>query len=83
MKKGTKHSEESKKKISKSMKGTKKSEETRRKMSKAKKKWATSKVTCPYCGAEGAPRIMNRWHFERCKMNPKNLPHSDISKREE
>lgn len=83
MKKGTKHSEESRRKISKSMKGVKKSDETRAKMSRAKKKWATSKVTCPYCGAEGSPRIMRRWHFERCKMNPKNLPNSDITEGEE
>ena len=83
MKKGTKHTEESKEKISKSMKGNKKSDETREKMSDAKKKWATSKVTCAYCGAEGAPRIMTRWHFERCKMNPKNRPHSDITEGEE
>ena len=71
MKKGTKHSEASKKKISKSMKGNKKSAETREKMSEAKRKWATSSVACPYCGAEGAPRIMTRWHFDRCKMKPK------------
>ena len=76
MKRGTKHSEESRHKISKSMKGNKKSAETRRKMAEAKRKWATSKVTCTYCGAEGSPRIMRRWHFEKCKMNPQNLPHS-------
>jgi len=78
MKKGSKHSEESRRKISKSMKGNKKSDETREKMSEAKRKWATSKVECTYCGAEGSPRIMTRWHFERCKMNPKNRP-SDIT----
>jgi len=71
MKRGTKHSEESKEKISKRMKGNKKSAETREKMADAKKKWATSKVTCPHCGSEGSPRIMRRWHFERCKMKPK------------
>ena len=71
MKKGTKHSEESKEKISKRMKGNKKSAETREKMSEAKKKWATSSVVCPYCAVEGSPRIMRRWHFERCKMKPK------------
>ena len=83
MKKGSNHSEESKKKISKTMKGTKRSHETRKKMSEAKKKWAKTKVACPYCGAEGAPRIMRRWHFDKCKWNPKNLPHLDKTGGEE
>ena len=39
-----------------------KSEETKRKMRKSKKK-----ITCPYCGKQGSPNNMTRWHFENCK----------------
>ena len=27
------------------------------------------KSTCPHCGTTGGKRIMNRWHFDRCKNN--------------
>jgi hypothetical protein len=31
--------------------------------------------TCPYCGHIGQTRIMGRWHFDNCKLNPnKNGP---------
>lgn len=27
--------------------------------------------TCPHCGKEGQHTNMMRWHFDRCKLNPK------------
>ena len=83
MKKGSNHSEESKKKISKTLQGTKRSHETRQKISKAKKGVKLPKVKCPWCGQDGAARIMRRWHFDKCKWNPKNLPHLDKTGGEE
>lgn len=29
-------------------------------------------VTCPHCDMSGANFIMSRWHFDKCKQNPKN-----------
>jgi len=72
--KGETHSEESKKKMSKSHKGKTHSEETKSKMcksSKGKGVWnkgkSRNKITCPHCGKEGAQNVMSRWHFENCR----------------
>jgi hypothetical protein len=74
---GRSHSKESKERISKSclgrqsaFKGKVHSEETKNLISE-KKRGKTPKtvtVTCPHCRKSGASTIMNRYHFNKCKM---------------
>jgi len=65
---GKKHSEESKRKISSGGKGRVVSDEAKQKMSEAKKGVPRSKVQCPHCNKIGATGIMQRWHFDNCKL---------------
>lgn len=51
-------------------KGQKMSEETKIKLSKVKKGklYPIKKVTCTYCKKVGALNLMNRYHFNNCKL---------------
>lgn len=66
------HTEETKKKISETLKGHYVSEESKQKM-RGKRKSYSSKgkpkrtTICPHCGKEGAIAMMKRWHFDNCK----------------
>lgn len=60
-----KKSEETKRKISNTLKGIKRSEESRKKMKEAKLNQPTR--TCPHCGKEGRGGNMTRYHFDNCK----------------
>jgi len=42
-------------------------------MSKMGKIGGNKKVTCPHCNKEGLARPMNRWHFNNCKLNEKQI----------
>lgn len=46
------------------------SDETKQKMSLANsgKSREHPKVKCPHCSKEGKSNIMNRWHFDNCKV---------------
>lgn len=59
-------SKEHKDNLSASLTGRKISEETKQRMKDAAK--ITKPVICPYCGKEGNPRAMYRWHFDNCKV---------------
>ena len=69
---GTKHSEETKKKMSEATKlrnnkvyERKKSEDERKKLSESAKN--RQKVVCPYCNKIGDITGIKRWHFNNCK----------------
>jgi len=76
---GRKHTEESKKQISKNRKGKvgrtgPQTEEAKANMrkprseeGKANMRKPRAKKTCPHCKFEGAGGIMLRWHFDNCK----------------
>ena len=55
-------------------KGKKHSEQTKERMSKSQTiAWKDGKrtmdnIVCPHCGREGKSLIMNRWHFDKCKV---------------
>ena len=40
-------------------------------MNKAQKNVPKRKVKCTYCNKIGGESIMQRWHFEKCKLNIK------------
>lgn len=68
-------SEETKKKISDSLKGHPVSENTRKLISegtkgkpKGTKGKPKRKIDCPHCGKVGAIAMMYRWHFDKCKL---------------
>lgn len=68
--KGKKHTEQSKKRISESLKGRKRSEEHNRKIKEAMLKHNASlpkTLQCPHCGKVGARIAMYRWHMDKCK----------------
>ncbi len=68
---GKKHSAETRRKMSESGKKRIWSKETRQKLSKAKQGVKTGPrkaMQCPHCGKVGAGGVMQRWHFERCKV---------------
>lgn len=44
-----------------------KSEETKKKIQMAMLGHAKHKVICPHCYKEGAPNVMKRWHFDKCR----------------
>lgn len=45
------------------------SENTKKELSLAQKKI----VVCPHCNTEGSVRIMQRWHFDKCKKRGQDL----------
>jgi hypothetical protein len=70
--KGTTQSENTKQKISDSLKGVNNpnfgktfSEERRKEMSEAAKNRV--RIECPHCGKTAAPGMFNRWHGDKCK----------------
>lgn len=68
---GKRPSDETRRKMSEAAKKRQWSEETRQKLSKAKQGVKTGPrkaIECPHCGKVGAGGIMQRWHFERCKV---------------
>lgn len=68
---GKKLSDETRRKMSEAGKKRVWSEETRQKLSKAKQGVKTGPckaMECPHCGKVGAGGVMQRWHFERCKV---------------
>jgi hypothetical protein len=66
------------------MKGKSQSDDTKLKISEhTKKRWDNGELTsysgykhelvkCPYCDKIGGKGLMNRWHFENCKINKIN-----------
>jgi hypothetical protein len=76
-KKGKIRSEETKKKISNTLKGKERnsgsnlgkrfSQETRTKMSISRQGVKKKLIICPVCGKEGGNNVMKRWHFDNCK----------------
>lgn len=70
--------EETKKKISKTLTGRKASKETIQKQSESRKKFLSENphpslgpqktVECPHCSKIGGVSNMNRYHFDKCKM---------------
>jgi hypothetical protein len=75
--KGKVISEEQKKKISdkisgelNGMFGKTHTEEARKKISEGNKQ----QVECPFCGKIGGIAIMQRWHFDNCKLSPTYVP---------
>ena len=65
---GKKHSPESLKKISLAQTGKKRSEAHKQAM--RRRPQDTEVITCPHCGKTGDYKNMNRWHMDRCKLNP-------------
>jgi len=65
---GKKHSEETKQKISKSCTGKKMPESMKRKLSQDRKGIPRPKIQCPHCNKIGATGMMQRWHFDNCKL---------------
>lgn len=61
-------SNETRAKISGTLKGRERPEEVRVKISESNKGKPKAKVTCPYCGKQGGSGVMQRWHFDKCKM---------------
>jgi hypothetical protein len=37
----------------------------------------TMQLTCPHCDKKGDYKNMNRWHMDRCKLNPNRLTDKD------
>ncbi len=69
--KGRRPSQETREKMSQSRMGRRLTDEQRQTLSRAKigvKTGPCSPVVCPHCGKHGAGGVMNRWHFERCKV---------------
>lgn len=44
------------------------SDERKQKISKALKGKQQNKVECPHCGKSGGKPMMDRWHFDKCKL---------------
>jgi hypothetical protein len=68
---GKKQSSENIRKRADALRGQKRSDEQRQRLSRVKigvKTGPCSPVVCPHCGKHGAGGVMNRWHFERCKV---------------
>jgi RNase P subunit RPR2 len=75
---GKHHSDETKAKISYSLKGRSKSDEMKQKLRvpkteamKQKLRTPRQVVTCPHCGKQGGDSVMKRWHFNNCKLKGK------------
>lgn len=72
---GYKHSEETKKNMSKAMEGNKRAlgykhtDEARLNMSISRTGRKYEIVACPHCNKEGGITGMKRWHFDNCKQN--------------
>jgi hypothetical protein len=72
--------EETKKKISKTLTGRKASKETKKKQSESRANYLKNNphpslgpqqiVTCPHCGKNGGCSNMSRYHFDNCKSRP-------------
>lgn len=56
-----------KERIKTSMKKITRSKEWNQKLADSKRGKTRKKVTCPHCGKEGGPGVMNRWHFDNCR----------------
>ena len=77
---GKQLSKDHKKKLSDATKGIPKSELTKSRMKKPKTKEHNLKVSiakknmkpviCPHCSKSGNKAVMNRFHFDNCKLNP-------------
>ena len=71
---GRKHTENTKKKIrlynleSSHSLGLIRSEETKLKISDSKSGISKPKIECPHCGISAAAHLINRYHFNSCKM---------------
>lgn len=70
---GTKASEETKAKLSESLKGRIFSDEHKKKLSLAQtgKSHPVKQVTCPHCMKTGNPGGMSNFHFDKCKFKPR------------
>lgn len=75
---GKTHSEETKRKISNGGKGKKKPQSMKIILSELKKGVPRPTVICPHCNLVGAIGIMNRWHFDNCKLNPLRLADTTV-----
>jgi hypothetical protein len=64
---GRKRPEETKNKISNSVKAYIKTEDHKRNLSAAAKERSNRILTCPHCNFVGSGPAMNRWHFSNCK----------------
>lgn len=62
------HSDDTKCKISKSLKGFRHSEESKKKMSESRMGKKHPKVKCHHCNKVGGNRNMKRFHFDNCKF---------------
>lgn len=66
-------------KISKTTKGRTKSEETRKKLRQYRQ--GLPELKCPHCGIKSKARlVMDRWHFDKCKLNPNRIEYSKQNK---
>jgi 5-methylcytosine-specific restriction endonuclease McrA len=68
---GKKQSAETIKRRADSLRGRKRTHEQKKRLSEIKqgvKIGPLSSTQCPHCGKIGAGGVMQRWHFERCKV---------------
>lgn len=65
---GSKHSQESKVKISNSLSGKQVSPETKMKMSASKRGKSQPIYECPHCGKVGKGNAMKHYHFNNCRF---------------
>jgi group I intron endonuclease len=67
LKTGTKHSQETKNKISNSLKGRQVSIKLLNRMKNDNPTKASEIVACPHCNKKGGYVALKRWHFNNCK----------------
>ena len=59
-----------KEKMSQKRKGMKQSDETKKNISKSRMGQIYEKKECPYCHKKSDPGNFNRWHGDKCRLNP-------------
>jgi hypothetical protein len=67
--KSSKHTKLHNQNISKSMSGIVRSDSHNKKLADSKRNKPRPQVTCPQCGKIGACGLMQRWHFDNCKIH--------------
>jgi group I intron endonuclease len=66
---GIPRSEETKRKLSEALKNKSLTEQHRKNISNAQKGKEYKISTCTHCGKSGGVNVMQRWHFDKCKLN--------------
>ncbi len=65
---GRKMSIDTKQKISQSMTGIQRTAEHNKKLAESKLGKSRPQIQCPHCGKMGGAGLMQRWHFNNCKV---------------